>query len=131
MSQQKKIGRITSEAQIASEARKEEEAAAKEAAQQNSQTIADLLDGKIKTSSPLVEYLVNTLRDATTERIGVQQTLQQAQQRVAAMQARLVELKGVGGKAMEDLRNQLLNNPEVVKSSTNTNEEVSDEAVTQ
>lgn len=66
-----------------------------------------LIDGAEVSDNPVVTYLATALKEAMNERAGLQQQLQQAQQAVAQMQNKLVQLAGVIQKAATDLRKEL------------------------
>lgn len=67
------------------------------------QYIQALMDGKQPTKNELVRYLVKELRDNNTELKAVSKTLQQAQQVVEQSQQRLIELRGIGRKYIQDI----------------------------
>lgn len=83
----------------------EEEVMAARRANQNQiqQEVADLLDGKTSTEDPVTLYLIESLKDASAERIAVAKNLQQAEQAVVQLRNRMVELKGINSKMLEDL----------------------------
>jgi 3-oxoacyl-ACP reductase-like protein len=67
------------------------------------QYIQALMDGKQPTKNELVRYLVKELRDNNTELKAVSKTLQQAQQVVEQSQQRMIELRGIGRKYIQDI----------------------------
>lgn len=67
------------------------------------QYIQALMDGKQSTKNELVRYLVKELRDNNTELKAVSKTLQQAQQVVEQSQQRMIELRGIGRKYIQDI----------------------------
>ena len=85
-----------------------------------------LVDGKEASDDPVVNYLVKAVNEAAGERNSVSQQLQQAQQAVANMQNRLVQLNGIFQKSLADLRQTLESQKKA--SADNGSREQSDEA---
>lgn len=71
--------------------------------EEQQQYIQALMDGKQSTKNELVRYLVKELRDNNTELKAVSKTLQQAQQVVEQSQQRMIELRGIGRKYIQDI----------------------------
>jgi len=71
--------------------------------EEQQQYIQALMDGKQPIKNELVRYLVEELRNNNTEVKAVAKTLQQAQQVVEQSQQRMIELRGIGRKYVQDI----------------------------
>lgn len=71
--------------------------------QAEQQYVDALLSGKVPIPNALVGYLVDELKGNNTEMRAVAQTNRQAREVAEQTQQRMIELRGIGKKYMEDI----------------------------
>lgn len=69
--------------------------------------IQAMLDGKEPVPDEVVGYLVEELKDATTEKAAVTRNIQQYEQVLSQSRRRLVELNGIGQKFFDDIAKRI------------------------
>lgn len=69
--------------------------------------IQEMLEGKISPPDPLAEYMLDGIKQTAVEEGALRKKLQEAESFVSQLRIRLMELKGVGQKAYQDLRTRL------------------------
>lgn len=77
--------------------------------------IQKLLDGKVAIPNEMVRYFLEEIKTNTVEARAVTQTLQQAEQVTEQSRQRLVELRGIGRKYIQDImatKDRKLDEPE-------------------
>lgn len=96
----KKNGKQKEEAQAQAQAQAQEQAQQR---QEDQQYIEALTSGEIPPPSSIVAYLVEELKNNNAEVRAVSQTLRQAQKVGEQAEQRMIELRGIGRKYVEDI----------------------------